>query len=148
MRWSRRPEGIVLIHGKCGRGKTYLAAAAKRELNLSGAGSNFVCEDEVLLTIKSAFGNDATTTEKGAYRQYTMSWPLIIDDIGISRVTDFTLDVWETIIGRRYRNDYPTLLTSNYGLDDLIKRVGDRVVDRIRESKQVVEYVGENRRII
>jgi DNA replication protein DnaC len=103
-------------------------------------------EDEILLAIKSTFGSDASDTENNVYKKFAAAAPLIIDDIGVARVTDFTFDVWENIIGRRYRENAPTLITSNYSIDGLEKRIGVRVTERIRESKMIYEYIGENRR--
>jgi DNA replication protein DnaC len=146
MAWAKEPRGMVLIYGKCGRGKTYLAAAAKKYFNLQNAKSGFYCEDEILITIKSTFGAAAKMTEGEAYDLFTAPPPLIIDDMGTTRSTDFNFDVWETIIGRRYREDRPTLITTNYAPEQLGGRIGVRALERIRENKTMLEYAGENRR--
>jgi DNA replication protein DnaC len=152
MAWAKELKGIALIYGLCGRGKTYLAAAAKKELNRCGAKSRFCCEDEILVAIKSTFNPAAKMTEGEVYDLFTAPEPLIIDDIGAARTSDFTFDVWDVVIGRRYREECPTLITSNYlpverGKERaLVDRIGDRAFDRIRESKMMFELGGENRR--
>jgi len=146
MRWVKKPTGIILVYGDCGRGKTYLAAAAKKELCRNLKGGDFVCEDEIFQQIKGTFDHEATMTEREAYKKFTKRDPLIIDDVGCSRPTDFTFEVWETIIGRRYREECPTMITTNLDPERLRKFLGDRVFDRIRESKLMFRYDGKNRR--
>jgi DNA replication protein DnaC len=153
--WAKEPKGVLIIYGKCGRGKTYLAAAVKKALNLTNRKSGFYCEDEILITIKSAFNPAAKMTEGEAYGLFAGDAPLIIDDLGASRVSEFTLDTWEIIIGTRYREERPTLITTNYDptIDPpskdplaLFPRIGIRAVERIRESKMMFELGGANRR--
>ncbi|MDR0330162.1 MAG: ATP-binding protein [Chitinispirillales bacterium] len=145
-RWVADPAGIILVHGKCGRGKTYLASAAKKEFNRRDVLSQFICEDEIFLRIKQSFEKNAKKTEYEVYESFAHSYPLIIDDAGVEKTSEFTLSVWERIIGRRYRENYPTMITSNLNIDELAARMGFRITERIRESKMIYEYTGENRR--
>jgi len=155
-RWVDNPTGIILISGKCGCGKTYLASAAKKEFNRRRQNCRLVYEDVIFSEIKSTFSGEAKETEREVYARYTAPYPLIIDDVGIERPTDngFTVSVWEKIIGARYRENMPTMMTSNYVIynkprgeltedekrGSLAARVGHRVEERIRESKQFYVY--------
>jgi len=138
--WVKSRMGIIVIRGKCGKGKTYLAAAAKKEFNRSGIKSIFTTESDMVLSIKRAFDKDSTVTEYEAYRSFMRSGPLIIDDVGVSKSSEFVLSVWDTIINERYSNNCPTLINTNLDVDTLTGHVGVRVMERIRESKMIYTF--------
>ena len=142
--WVFKPSGMLLIYGKCGRGKTWLAAAAKRQFNRGGRECLFVKEQQIFSDIRQSFGENPEMSEHKAYEKYTRGAPLIIDDVGVEKSSEWVLSVWEKIIGQRYDDCSPTMLTSNLNIDELKDYFGVRVAARIREDKKIVEYVGKD----
>jgi len=138
--WVQSPSGIILIRGQCGKGKTYLSAAAKKEFNRKGMKSIFVTEVDMIASIKDSFDKNSTVSELEAYKKYYGKGPLIIDDAGVDKNSEFVLSVWERIINTRYSYMRPTLINTNLNADDLKKHIGFRVWERIRESKKMYAF--------
>ena len=72
---------------------------------------------------------------------------LILDDIGVERVSDFVLETLYRVINYRYVNMLPTIFTSNLNIQELADKIGDRSVSRIVEMCGVVELTGSDRRL-
>ena len=76
------------------------------------------------------------------------SYPLlIIDDFGIERETDYTLEQIYNIVDSRYRNQRPLIVTTNLALGEL-KDPQDvahaRIYDRLLEMCVPICFTGEN----
>jgi DNA replication protein DnaC len=72
---------------------------------------------------------------------------LILDDLGVEKTTEWSLQTLYTIIDRRYREEKQTLITSNLTLDEIAEKVGDRIASRIAGMCKVVEIKGRDRRL-
>jgi DNA replication protein DnaC len=59
---------------------------------------------------------------------------LVLDDLGVEKVTDWTVDRLTTLVGTRYDTERPTVVTSNYDLEALANRGYDRIVSRLLED--------------
>ena len=72
---------------------------------------------------------------------------LIIDDFGIERETDYTLEQIYNIVDSRYRNQRPLIVTTNLALGEL-KDPQDvahaRIYDRLLEMCVPICFTGEN----
>jgi DNA replication protein DnaC len=81
-------------------------------------------------------------------------WPLVVlDDIGAPKSTERLVECCFTIIDGRLWCGGPIVITSNYTLDGLAKRLdesggdsGGRIASRIREACEVVPLGGPDRR--
>ena len=58
---------------------------------------------------------------------------LLLDDLGAERPTEWTRQVLYLVINRRYEQLKPVIITTDRTGDELIKRVGDRIVSRIHQ---------------
>ncbi len=74
---------------------------------------------------------------------------LVLDDIAVSRASDFTTEVLDTIINLRYENqdDLRTIITSNLSLDQIGQKLDDRIASRIVGMTTVIEITGVDRRL-
>ena len=135
----------LLFWGNVGTGKTFLA----------GCIANALLEQKVpvLMTsfpkILNAFGG-LYSSERNEYlaslNRYTL---LVIDDMGIERESQYTVETIYTVIDERYKSGKPFIITTNIQLDAL-KSPQDvehaRIYDRIMERCMPVFFGGKNYR--
>lgn len=135
----------LLFWGNVGTGKTFLA----------GCIANALLEKKipVLMTsfpkILNALGG-LYSSERNEYlaslNRYSL---LVIDDMGIERDTQYTLETVYTVIDERYKSGKPFIITTNIQLDiqgnpqDLEHA---RIYDRIMERCMPVHFGGKNYR--
>jgi DNA replication protein DnaC len=71
---------------------------------------------------------------------------LVIDDLGVEFRSDRT--AWgarlDGLLGARYNEMLPTLITTNLPADQLAVHLGTRIVSRIRQTGRLVECVGDD----
>jgi len=77
---------------------------------------------------------------------------LMIDDIGMEKMSSFRQEILEYIIDTRCKNERLTFFTSNYNLDQIVYRVGEeiaggRIISRIAKMCEIIELKGEDRRL-
>lgn len=150
----------LFIFGTVGTGKTFLCHAIRKEyksLRLEGR-VEILQTNEVFLRIKGTFAK----SYEGQSEQNIIDeisgrgdkWSdsdgidvLILDDLGIEKPTEWAQETLYTIVDRRYRDNKKTVFTSNYSLDDLVERIGDRIPSRIAEMCKVIKLEGKDRRL-
>ncbi len=75
---------------------------------------------------------------------------LLLDDLGIERQTEHSMDVVTAIIMARYDAELPTMFTSNKGLSELAVLYDDRIASRIHGMclpSGIVEVTGQDARL-
>jgi len=72
---------------------------------------------------------------------------LVIDDLGVTKETEWEIQTFYQIIDRKYEDMIPTIITSNLGLDEISKKMGDRIASRIAGMCQVFEMTGKDKRV-
>lgn len=135
----------LLFWGNVGTGKTFLV----------GCIANALLEQKipVLMTsfpkILNALGG-LYSSERNEYlaslNRYTL---LVIDDMGIERESQYTIETVYTVIDERYKSGKPFIITTNIQLD-VLKSPQDvehaRIYDRIMERCMPVFFGGKNYR--
>lgn len=135
----------LLFWGNVGTGKTFFA----------GCIANALLEQKipVLMTsfpkILNALGG-LYSSERNEYlaslNRYTL---LVIDDMGIERESQYTIETVYTVIDERYKSGKPFIITTNIQLD-VLKSPQDvehaRIYDRIMERCMPVFFGGKNYR--
>lgn len=140
-----RGNGLY-IEGTNGTGKTHLAAAIA--LQLIGEGIPVVCKtsSDLLLDIKKSFDSGEYTEAQilGVYKTVDL---LIIDDLGKEQCSDWSMSMLYSILNDRYEDMKPTIITTNYGADDLVRALTPRgydntkivaIISRLRETSEVL----------
>lgn len=135
----------LLFWGNVGTGKTFLA----------GCIANALLEQKIpvlmtsFLKILNALGG-LYSSERNEYlaslNRYTL---LVIDDMGIERESQYTIETIYMVIDERYKSGKPFIITTNIQLDAL-KNPQDvehaRIYDRIMEKCMPVYFGGRNYR--
>jgi len=145
---SKEGKGLFL-YGNVGTGKTHLAVAivdyiARLHKNEINGSIRFITVTELLQTIKDSF---KYTDGKNVIDRFKKCRLLIIDDMGTNKVTDWTQEVFYSIINYRYENLLPTIITTNLTIDEFKKVNDERLMSRIFEMCKGVKLSGEDHRI-
>jgi DNA replication protein DnaC len=148
-----RGEGLY-IEGTNGTGKTHLAAAIA--LQLIHEGIPVVCKTSIDLLddIKRAF-DDNQVSEYDVLKVYKQVDLLIIDDLGKEQCTDWSMSTLYSILNDRYEDMKPTIITTNFNEDTLIKNLTPKgydntkivaIISRLREVSTVLTMAWEDYR--
>ena len=130
-------EGFFLF-GISGGGKTLYASALLLEVikysrmnKLGNPSSIFVQSLDLMEQIKSTFQDNERS--ENILKTHSEANLLILDDVGAEKVTDWVLQTLGYIINTRYEYLRPTIITSNFNLNELQECLDTRIVSRIYE---------------
>lgn len=145
---NRKLTDFILLYSPTpGTGKTHLATATLRRILLSGYEDVlFVTSPDIFLEIKNSYDGNSDTSEKRVIDKYCRVHFLVIDDIGVERVTDWLLQIWYMILSRREVEMKPTLFTSNLTLGQIKDTLGSRISSRM-SGGYVFEIKGDDYRL-
>lgn len=142
-----RGEKALYIHGKdTGAGKTHSAVAAlKGYMALTASRGLYRTVPVLVKDLRQAVGR----FRDGQLLEELMGAPaLVLDDMGVERPTETVLEGLYTIVDHWYANKRPHLIiTSNLSLDELSKRLDDRIASRLAGHCRVLELTGQDRRL-
>ena len=145
----------LYIEGTNGTGKTHLAAAIAMQL-MTEQKIPCICKTagDLLLDIKSAFDGDSLN-EKQVLQIYKDVSLLIVDDLGKEQCTDWSISTLYSIMNDRYEKMLPTIITTNYNSDDLIRALTPKgydnykakaIISRLREVSKVLTMAWDDYR--
>ena len=140
--WSAAPAGRnLIICGPIGTGKTHAAMAAVRPHVESGVDVRFWPTVELLDQLRPG-GDD------GVLEAAMACTILVLDDLGVERATDWTLERMYAIVNRRWMDAKSVVVTTNSkSSTDLADQVGERMSSRLAGSGAViVRLAGHDRR--
>jgi DNA replication protein DnaC len=139
----------LYIHGDVGTGKTHIAYALKRKWDeKSNHPAKFLSTTELLREMRLDFDRDNYSKKRLDEEIMESKHLLFLDDVGAEKITDWVGETFYLIVNKRYNDMVPIIFTSNLPIAALAERIGDRTVSRIVEMCDVVELVGEDRRVI
>lgn len=131
------------LHGKRSEGKTHCAAALVKQWIFDNYKDRktwncsrplFVSVPMLTLTLRASFSNAGKGPDEGAIINNMIHAPLLVlDDLGREQPTEYVQTVLYVIINERYNRMQPTVITSNFNLDDLAPIVGEALTHRISE---------------
>lgn len=143
--WTVREERGLFLCGPPGTGKTHLAVSVLANLRKRRFLGKFVSTRELLLRCRNSFRKGENGPGE-ILTQCTDASPLLLDDLGAENPTEFSRETMETIIDRVYRDRGLLIVTSNFSLDGLSTRLGNRIADRLMEICVLVKFSGETYR--
>jgi DNA replication protein DnaC len=139
-------KGLYLT-GTVGCGKTHLAAAIVHELAKQNVYTLFIFVPDFLDEIRSAYGEKEQDEEReDPFELARESTILILDDLGTEKVTEWANEKLLQLINHRAGNNLATIITSNYTIDQIKDRLGERIASRIRGMCEELMINGEDRR--
>lgn len=146
-------ERGLLFAGPVGVGKTHLAVAILRGLTEKGAHTLFCEYGSLLKEIQGSYDNISRTSEMSVLAPVYEAEVLVLDELGVSKPTEWVLDTMSHIIGRRYNDKKLTIFTTNYtderptpAGETLRDRIGARLRSRLYEMCATVLIDGDDYR--
>lgn len=145
-------QGSLYYHGCCGTGKTFLATLIAKEWLSQGKALVFGDMPTLLDRIKKTF-NDPQASSQQIIDEYGGCELLILDDVGTGVISDWSVNVLYQVVNARYNAERPMILTSNYDLEGLERRLGSkdavasaRIVSRLKQLCKVASLGKHDRR--
>lgn len=134
-------RGASLVFcGKPGTGKTHLACAIGKAVTEQKHSVLFETVIAAIRHIKDTYRKDSERSETDAVNDFLAPDLLILDEVGAQIGSEHEKLLLFEIINERYQACRATILISNLTRDELGTYLGDRVMDRFRESGAVVAF--------
>lgn len=147
----------LFITGDCGVGKTYTAVSILRGFAKNLSCDNFVTPfkntpifvnvPELLLRIRDCFKPDSRISEEEMLKKYLNTGLLVLDDLGVEKTTDWSLQSLYVIVNKRGSEGRQTVITSNLTLDEISGKLSDRIASRIKGMCKIIVIKGKDRRL-
>jgi DNA replication protein DnaC len=136
-------SGLYLF-GTVGTGKTHIAAGIVRAYVEAHLRCRWVNVPARLNEQREGIaGGNATDTVASLVNCDL----LVLDDIGVERPTDWSLETLHVLISQANDCDTPVVVTSNLTLSQLGKRLDDRIASRLAGMCEPVMIGGPDRRL-
>lgn len=151
--YRKDPNGIYLC-GKIGTGKTHIISALTNTLLASGYECRKTTPIEMMRQIR--IGEHEHAPLNRALEKYKTCDFLIIDDFGKDKPTEYSTKTMFEIINYRSDNILPVLITSNYTIREIPKRMtpegvdmtlGTSIADRLFQGCRLMELSGPSLRV-
>ena len=128
----------AIMIGKLGTGKTMLAHCISRKF-----------EEPIITTLAKISRLFRDTINKkgdeiGLINELTSTSLLVLNDIGVKKLTDFENGLLNEIIDDRSEKLLPTIITSNLNIPQLKSVVGERVISRLNQDGMVIRFEWES----
>jgi DNA replication protein DnaC len=138
----------LYFHGPTGTGKSWLAAvAARRHLPAHRFPGGHVRTLTEMAMARMARSCPDAAAEEALVRELGETPVLVLQDLGVAKVTEFLAALVFEVVDYRYQNRPGGLVvTSNLGLGDLGLKLGDdRVADRLAQMTRgnLFNFAGE-----
>jgi DNA replication protein DnaC len=121
----------LIFCGKPGTGKTLLASIIATSL-IQNLRIEYTTVAMLIRDLRSNWQNGGNEQDRLSKLQNLHL--LILDEVGLSFGTDSEIQQLSEVIDLRYQVCRPTLVASNYGLNELGKFLGERAVDRLKDN--------------
>jgi len=131
----------LLLTGNAGSGKTHLAVAIFREWvktqKVTTNNALFITVTDLLLEIREVFSDKTDKTEAEIVNKYAREQYLILDDLGAEKTSEWSITTLYTIIDQRYRQELPTIVTTNLTIDQIGSQISERIASRLSSGKVI-----------
>lgn len=114
----------LYLSGGVGTGKTFLAALIAKNFIERGDWVVFGTMPTLLNQLKETFDNPQLSSQM-VLRKFINCDLLVLDDVGVGKLSAWNLDVLFQILNGRYESKKVTVLTSNYSLEELARKIAE-----------------------
>jgi DNA replication protein DnaC len=142
-RWLAKPDDGLLLLGGVGTGKTHLAAAIVMMLARARRRVEFLPAASLFRQIRETFVENRNESE--ILDGFQSKEFLCLDDIGSGALSGFERRILLEILERRLNDLRPTIITTNWGLDQIAEEIDERIGSRLSGFMRI-ELKGDDRR--
>ncbi len=143
----------LYLVGPYGCGKTHLAAAIVRRVAWQGGTARMLTGIDLTMALQATYGT--SESEAAVLRGLASRRLLVLDDLGKEPPTEWALSRLFAVVNRRYEQEAPVVVTTNFERDELVARLGrkgdastaEALVSRLCEGCDVVRMAGPDRRL-
>lgn len=140
-------SGNLLFSGGTGLGKTFLSACIARVV--ADRGYSVVYESAPHLFSKMEAAKFTPTEEnRREAGQFGSCDLLIIDDLGTEMTSQFVAAVLYTLINDRILEGRPMVVSTNFSIDEIMRRYSPQIASRLRGNFDQMTFVGEDIRVL
>lgn len=139
------PQGeSLLFFGNTGLGKTHLSLSIAFEVIEKGHGVYYASCQRLMDKLQAQQFGRAGSDETD-YQQLALECDLLIlDDLGAEFSTAFTIAALQNIVNVRLGEQRPTIISTNFDMNLLSERYGERLVSRLFCGYQPLPFTGED----
>ncbi|MCL4119680.1 UNVERIFIED_CONTAM: hypothetical protein GTU68_023009 [Idotea baltica] len=123
-----------VFSGTPGTGKNHLACAIANRLMARKTSVLVITVADLMLKIRDKYKPNSTTTEAQFMKYLGNLDVLILDEVGLQRMSDHEKLMMNMIIDARYTNEKPTGILTNLQTENLTEMLGSRVMERLLEN--------------
>jgi DNA replication protein DnaC len=135
--------GLLLV-GQTGLGKTHLSLAIAGRVLESGFSAVYGSTPDLFRKIEDEhFGRDSGNT-MNALQSAEL---LVLDDVGAEFESKFHNSTLYNLLNSRMNAGTPTIVSTNYTMNELKERYGDRITSRLLTMK-IMKFYGNDIRLI
>ena len=136
----------LFIMGPVGTGKTTLAMLVSKHALEAGRSVAIYSVPRLLGEIRRTYDGEARRSDLELLDRLAAVDLLHLDDLGAERTSEWVLEQLYSIINARYEDGRSLIVTTNVGVDDLGKQIGERTVSRLAEMCEAIMLQGDDQR--
>lgn len=144
--FTKKAQGLVM-YGGTGLGKTHLSLAIANVVIERGYDVYYGSIQSIMEKLeKEHFGKKIT--EESEKENITNADLLIIDDLGVEFVTQFTTASLHDILNTRMLKGLPTIISTNLEMNEIYEKYTQRIASRLFGSSMPLPFCGKDIRQI
>lgn len=137
----------LFLHGRAGRRKSILAARLTKALILRLEQVAWIDMHAITFTLRKTFNAGiGETTEYSVIEKCTRPRYAVLDDLGAGQITSYGQSVIHQVINTRIQNRLPTIITSNLSIEQVERKLGERIASRIAGMCEILKMGGPDMR--
>jgi len=138
----------LVLSGQVGRGKSGLASCVVAARLAAGQSALWIKYNQMINMLRETYHTASTESYLTVAKRFVEADFLMLDDMGDMDdhgplTADLRRNVYD-VLGDRYDQERPTLITTNLTLEQFTRAVGDRIADRVRHTYFWCELPGKN----
>lgn len=138
----------LLFTGETGLGKTFLCNCIAKEILDNGYSVLYLTAPKFFGVLEQhKFNRDISLQEKEQISLINDVELLVIDDLGTEMITQFTQTETFNIINNRIIEKKPTIISTNFSIQEIKERYSDRIASRIIGNYEILQFLGDDIRI-